>query len=427
MANLNFSKRQLIIVAAAVLLVAGFLYVIFAGGKEEGQYPPVSLAFWGTDKTENMELLIASYKQLRPNVTITYTEVAPEEYESRLLEALAAGEGPDVFVIKNTGVSRQKSRLAAADLTQANADTLKIFPTVVAQDALRDGEVYFLPLYMDTLTLFYNRDLLDQAAIAQPPQTWDEFQKDVVKLRSVTPAGQILRAGAAIGGTKQTVHAASDLLAVLMFQNGATVWDEQNQTFKFASENNFGMQALDFYLQFVNPLSGYYTWSESQPNDLQAFAEGKAAMIFAYRSELADLKAKTPFLNFGVAPLPQVPGTERIANYASYEGLAVSKQSQAAGWAWDFALYTTTNNEIMKPYLDAAGKLPALKTALSSYPENSADGIFAKAAFTARSFFMPDDLKVKEILNDTIKNVIMGKFDAARSLRQAEEQMNQFR
>ncbi len=61
-----------------------------------------------------------------------------------------------------------------------------------------------------------------------------------------------------------------------------------------------------------------------------SFSQAKTAIIFDYSSALANIKAKSPFLNIGVAPVPQPDNATVAVNYAKYNGLAVSKNSPNA-------------------------------------------------------------------------------------------------
>ena len=60
---------------------------------------------------------------------------------------------------------------------------------------------------------------------------------------------------------------------------------------------------------------------------LVAAAESLALGIFDYSSALAAITAQAPFLNYGVAAMPQPANATVAINYAKYNGLAVSRNS----------------------------------------------------------------------------------------------------
>jgi hypothetical protein len=192
----------------------------------------------------------------------------------------------------------------------------------------------------------------------------------------------------------------------------------------FASGNTSGVSALNFYLQFSNAASPYYTWNDGMGKALDNFAAGKTATIFLYQADLAVLKQRAPFLNIGVAPMLQ-PTDARIAvNYPKYNGFAAAKAGQTAA-AWNFIIYLTTGTALEKAYVDANGKPPAMRTEIQARTNDPNLSVFAAQALTARSWYAADDAKIDGILNSAIQNVLIGAADAAKSLKQAETAVNQ--
>ena len=384
------------------------------------------LTAWGFEKNEVVGGLVGSYSALRPNVKVSYQQVSEGNYENTLLSALASGQGPDIFPVHNRGLAKNINVLSPVPSSQFSQSQIQsLFPTEVEQDfalaavGSSDKQIYALPLYFDTLSLIYNKDLFDQGNVANPPATWEEFQADIAKLRNISSNGQITRAGAAIGGSQKTITNAVDILNVLMLQNGATM--TSGRTASFSSEPGLG--AFNFYLQFSNSASNYYTWNESQQNDFDSFSAGKTAMIFGYNSDIEKIKRKSPFLRLGIAPIPQVK-LENAVNYANYWGLAVSKQSKNSAWAWDFIIYMATQSQVAGQYSTATSQPPALRELISQKVNDPALGVFSKQALTARSWYQPDENRVNSIFNDAIASGI-GQSNLREILNRAQDQITQ--
>jgi len=85
-----------------------------------------------------------------------------------------------------------------------------------------------------------------------------------------------------------------------------------------------GENALTFYTQFADNSSPMYSWNIDSHYSLDAFSEGWAAMMLNYSWNIATIQAKSPNLNFSIAPLPQLEGNQTV-NYANYWAFAVSK------------------------------------------------------------------------------------------------------
>ncbi len=426
---MKFSQRQIFIIAGAAAVVILFLIIIFFGLRSSGN-APVSLAFWGFEREDVLRPIIDGYRQLRPNVTINYRQVSRGDYKNQLLNALASTNGPDVFPIHNRWLPKEKDKLSPVSPQQFTVSQLEdLFPTVVEQDFSfstssqpASRQIYALPLYLDTLALIYNKDLFDSAAVVSPPKNWTEFQSLIPRLRSLSPNGQIQKAAAAIGGTTKTIRTATDILNVLMLQNSTQMIEPDFRQATFASTR--GLEAFNFYLQFGNSGTGYYAWNDNQPDWLESFSSGQTAVIFGYYSDYLALKNKAPFQNIGAAPLPQIAGANAVS-YADYWGLAVSKQSQVSGWAWDFIIYLTTQPEVSQIYLQATNQPPALRTLIGQNLNDPVLGVFTKQALSSRSWYEIDEQKINDIFDKAITGTLSGRFSPDSALRQAQDQISQ--
>ena len=387
---MNLTRNQMIIIGIGFLIVAAivllFLGVIPGLSTPASQNPSVKLTAWGIEDESSFQTLIDGYEKIRPNVKIAYTKIPEGTYEASLISALAAGRGPDIFMLKNTWLFKHFDKIAPAPSSQFTATELEqFFPRVAEQDFVLAGKIYALPLYIDTLALIYNKDIFDTKSIALPPKTWQEFQNFISQLREENSQNQITKAAAAIGGSETSIDRASDLLNNIFLQFGnPTISSDGGVRF-----DDNGSNAFNFYIQFVNPASPYYTWSDSLPYSIDSFSNGKTAMIFNYSQAIPAIKSKNPFLNIGVTEMPQFAGVNQPVNNASYWGLSVSRQSPSWTWAWDFIINTTGNSDIAGSYLQTSHKPPALRVLISRYLNDPELGVFAKQALTARSWHEP--------------------------------------
>ncbi|MBU6500499.1 MAG: extracellular solute-binding protein [Patescibacteria group bacterium] len=417
---MKFSKKQIIIIAGGAVLSIVLIYLVAANIRPKPTVgPSLTLNLWGLDDKSAMSKIIGGYQKLRPTVKVNYQQFSPADYENQLLEAMASGQSPDIFYIGNHGVPKSLDRIVAVSPTQFNLSGIRsLFPAAVEQDFVQNGTIYALPLYMDTMALIYNKDYFNQAAIVYPPKTWNDFQNDVKILRVISPNGQIARAGAALGGSEKTVDAGVDLINLLMLQNGTQMIPSNFQGYTPQGFGDSGLAAFNFYLQFVNSTSPYYTWNEGQGNSLDSFAGGKTAMILNYQSAISVIQSKGPYINLAVAPMPQPTGAKLDVNYPRYYGLVVSKLSKATSWAWDFVIYASTNESAQQAYLGATGRPPALLSLINADLNDLNLGVFAKQALTARSWYIPDDTKVEDSFNSAIENVLSGKINSKVALDQ---------
>lgn len=429
----NNQKSKTAISLFSVLIIPVFFSGVFASINpcKEAAVAPFSIEVWSVfDDTDVFRPLIAQFQEKYSYATVNYKKKDIVTYEKELIDALAAGRGPDVFVINNAWLPKHVDKLAAApESLLTPAKVKEVFVDVVAQDFVDNDKVYALPLSVDTLALFYNKDLLNTEGIAQPPTTWAEFNSDVEKLTRKDAKNNILRAGAALG-TSRNINRSTDILAMLMLQSGAKMVSDDKRTAAFDQGSyltsgqsfNPGEQALTFYTNFANPQKKVYTWDQNQHYSLDAFVEGKVAMVFNYAYQIPSLRARAPHLNFETAPLPQISEEGLKMTYANYWGLAVSKTSPQAVGAWSFVTFLA-GQESAKQYATAT-KRPVARRDLIDWQSSQVDvGLFAQQALIAKSWWQVDNAAVETIFAQLIDSVVISRQPARNALINAAQQV----
>lgn len=448
-----------------LLLVGAFLLVgqgckIQSTALKEAS-KPIILNYWRVfDGQDAFRQLIVDYQTAHPNITIKYRQLRSDEYEKELVNALAEDRGPDIFSVHQTDLNAYKAKIAPlpATLTLSVTETRgtikkeqitslkkfstislkavrdkftdQIFQDVVSVDDQGNQRVYGLPLAMDTLALYVNRDILNAAGIPSAPATWEEFQAAVKKIAKLDKNGQLTQAAASLGLAKN-VERASDIVLLLMMQNGATivnevgrlVFNEIPEALLFRRANP-AADALRFYTDFANPDKEVYTWNKELPNSPEAFMLGKTAFFFGYAYHLPMVKARAPKLNLAIVKMPQIAGNPEI-NFANYWVETVSKKSKAPDAAWDFVQFMTTDERV-KSYLAVAKKPAALRSLLKGQFDDLDLGAFATAVLTAKTWYHGLDSKIAEsALNAMIEAVASGAQTAEEAIDFAARQINQ--
>lgn len=366
------------------------------------------LTLWGFDSDRIWAPVIAEYKKINPNVEVTYTAVSPENYEAELINGMASGRGPDIFMTVNTWLPRHGDKMLPAPpdvITAAQAEAL--FPAAVMQDFSAHGALYALPVNLDTLALIYNKDLFDRAGIPLPPGNWLDFQ-DLAK--------RLGAGSAAIGGTDATIEGASDVLALLMMQSGVPMRNDSGSVSLRGAAS-----PLSFYAKFGNAKSAYHIWNNRAPSAFERFASGKLPMIFGYRRMLKALRAANPALRIGVAPMPQMASV--TVNYPSYAGLAVWSQSRNGAEAWHFVTTVTTDPNFAVGYAGLAETIPALRATIGALETDPDRAVFARQILTARSWMRPDERAASAALSAMIESVQAGTSPES-AVQAAEDALN---
>jgi multiple sugar transport system substrate-binding protein len=425
---------------------------------------PVSLTFWRVfDDGDSMGEIISAYRLLHPNVSINYRKFRFEEYEEQLLNAMAEDRGPDLFSIPNTWVKKYETKIlpmpksttlpyqvttgtikkeTVTELRTSATLSLRALKTDFADQVAKDvvlkyqeagqaaeDRIFALPLYLDTLVLFYNRDILNAAGIPEAPRNWTEFQQAIKKITKIDKQGNILQSGAAIG-TAYNVERAPDIISLLMMQNGTAMTDDGGSA-TFANippggtmPNPPGEDALGFYTDFASPYKEVYTWNAAMPASLEAFTTGRTAFFFGYSYHTPQIKNLAPKLNFAVAKMPQIEGGQEV-NFANYWVETVSRKTKNSNEAWDFLQFASRAENVQK-FLAKTKKPTALRSLIASQIEDIDLSVFASQILTAKSWYHGYGATAAEkIFEDMIEQVVAGSQTPKEAINWAQGRVNQ--
>lgn len=416
-------------------LVVTFLSIaLLAAGCSGGQTsaPNLTLKVWMPfEDSENLQPIFNAYQQKYPNVSFEYAKKNIATYESDLLNALAAGQGPDIFAVHNSLVPKYLNKtVPATDKAFILKDFKNAFVDVVAQDFVVGNKIYGAALSVESLGLYYNKDLLGSSGFATPATTWDELQNQVRRMSRLDRNGYFTRSGVAIGTGSSQVNRAVDVLYLMMLQRGTKPWTRDNLTPTFADtvdENGDsvspGAEAIRFYTSFADPSSDNYTWNSASDYSIDAFANGRAAYLYGYSFTRDTIVQKAPNLNFEVAPVPVFDSAAPVVSFANYWGLMVNKQTKNANYAWDFIKFATSKEMLDKYY--AIHKQPSSRKDLITLQQSDPEiGVFAEANLTAKQFYRPDGSKVDSIFDRLINDIVTRGLEIEETLNSVQSQVS---
>jgi multiple sugar transport system substrate-binding protein len=427
------NRAQLFIFGVIGVIIIVAILIIYGVIPGLRQPPPerFTLTVWGFEDGKKWAAVAENYRVKYFYVTINYTQKDPATYESELLNALAAGRGPDIFVLSNADIAKHKEKIMPLPQDRLSFRVRDFKNTFVdaAEDLItNEGEIIGIPLTMETLALFYNRDFFNSANIASPPKTWEELVEAVKKLTVYTEVGTVARSGAALGTSQNVLHA-FDILSALFLQSGVEPFrrDTQRSGLRTIESpiGNLGPaeSALDFYTSFADSAKRSYTWSVFFPDSLTAFAQEKTAMFFGYPEDFSAIEEKNPHLNFDVSPLPQPASAKTTIHYARYNFETVSRQSRRAEEAWRFLLWLSAN-ENDKAFADALNLPPARRDLVNSKPPQDYLRVFYDQLLPARTWFIPDVQKIKPIFDEMIDSVVNKSSSVDAAVGRADERIN---
>ena len=442
--------KVLVFLIGIVMVTVGFSGCV---KKQVKNVPQVELEVWGVfDDSDMLKEVNAKFSEMNPYVSdVNYKKIASNitEFEKQFVNAMANGTGPDIIYFKNSWLPKHGDKIIPMpNSEQALATFKKQFVDVAYDDFVYKNNIFAKPLYCDTLALYYNNDLLNQAGIVSPPRTWDELKKDVQLLTKVDDYGNIKQSAIALGRSANpgAVNRAGDIMMLLMLQGGAVMNNGNSLEADFSNSKfpnvNPGVGALKFFTSFANGASPYYTWNTKQDYSVDSFRYGRTAMMINYSYWHDRLKRSDPKLDFNIAPVPQTSlNGNNTVNFASYWGLAVAKnkkisaeanynEAERVKQAWNYIHFmTNTANQnggydATVTYLQNTHKPPARRDLVESMKNDLALGVFAQQALTAKSWRQVDNDAVDKIFKDMIDVVNRGAMAVDEAVTTAEERVN---
>ena len=342
-------KIMSLAIGALVLLALIFVFVVLVlprivPKKSEN----VTLTYWGVwEDSAPFEAAAQEFTRANPNIRVTIEKQdikALGKYYDRLATRMKNGTGPDVLRYHNSWITETVPLLLPLPQEVVKATNLdsKFYP-VVGRDLKVSGAYYGVPIHFDSLSLFVNTEVFKNAGISSYPSTWDDLTSAARQLTVKDQDGRITTSGVALGTYDNIAHA-SDIVSLLLIQNGADMNHLDGSAKQSASD------ALDFYTSFAKGDSK--VWDDTLENSKLAFAGGKVAMYIGYSWDIFEIKAINPNLSFAITSVPHLP--TRSSTVASYWVEGVSSQTKHPKEAFEFLKFLTSRESMEKLYTQEA-------------------------------------------------------------------------
>ncbi|MFG1951956.1 ABC transporter substrate-binding protein [Micromonospora sp. NPDC048830] len=320
----------------AVLATTACLGPVSNSGSGDGG--DVTLQFVGGQPDGYYDKAIAAFEQANPGIKVKYVS-NPASQLSQVLQARLGGKDSsiDAFTADEPKIPSMVDRGFLLPLDDLKGEADKQASPEAVQATTFDSKLYALPLWTSTMLLYYNKDLLKKAGIADPAMatdkrlSWEQLTADAKKTQA---------AGAQYGFAFEQPGRYYQLEPLIVSAGGGTgLSGDKNLT--PAIQDQGWKKALTFYQglfsQGITPKGIQYTQLPA------LFANGKIAYFLANTPSVATFK-KSPDLKFGVAPSPTFAGGKPATPTDSW-ALAVSPYSKHQAEAKKFISFLTLNDE----------------------------------------------------------------------------------
>ncbi len=305
----------------ALGMIASLLVMVLAGcGGSSGSSGPVTIKYWYTEGSQEATVitqLIQKFEQENSNIKVDAQLVDFGSAHDKFATAAQNGSAPDVLradVGWNTEFAANKYLY---DITKyVSASDKSDYLAAPMAYATYQGKLYGLPQVTDFLVLYYNKQMLTSASIADAPKTWDDFDAANKKL---TTGGKF---GWAWEGS-------SYFSQPFIFSFGGGLYDTSTTPPTPTINNAGSVKGFNFLKQEL-AYAPKVDFQNGYTNAVKAFQTGQAAMLMNGPWEYTNILTGTAFkdpTNLGVAAVPMDPATGDVArspaggqNYVMYAG-----------------------------------------------------------------------------------------------------------
>jgi len=422
------STFQLAVISifVAFIVIGVGAFALFGGVFGGGGIGAVTV--WGTMPQETGDYLLDSLRSADKSLQdVSYIEKGAGSYESTMLNAMASGAAPDLFLVTQEQLGAFSDKIitipygtvSQSQFTSSFVDEGQLFLT--PQGSLG------LPFMIDPLVMYWNRDLFGSAGIASAPVYWNDFLTLAPKMYSANSSQNITRSAVALGAWSNVAHA-KEILSTLFMQAGEPITGRNSSgalmpVFGNTPSNTSGNpaeSALRFYTEFGNPSKTTYSWNRSLPRSDEAFIAGSLGVYFGFASEYKTLGERNPNLRFAVAVMPQLQAGNK-STYGTMTALAIPRAARNVAGAASVAQKLTgaPAAAVLAAYtgLPSARRDVALDTSVSTVSD-----VFAQSALIARGWVDPGQKDTDQVFKTMIESVVSGGSEPSGAVSEAAQE-----
>lgn len=393
-----------------------------SGDSGESDGGELSVSIWDTNQEPGLKEILADFTE-ETGIKTKLTVVKWDEYWTMLEAGAQGGSLPDVFWMHSNESERYMSNDMLLDLTDKIAESDKIDPENYPEDIwglyTYDDKYYAVPKDVDTIALWYNKTMFDEAGLAYPTAdwTWDDVSEAAKKLTKDDGS----QYGLAVRNDNNQAGYYN-----LVYDNGGYIINEDKTKSGWDDPKTIeAMKTLEGWIK-DGVMPSIETMSENGEDVL--FQSGKVAMVLqgswmvaAYRDN------EYTAANCDLVELPKNAETGRRASVYNGLGWAAAANGEHTEEAWKLLEYLGSE--------EAQEKQAELGVTMSAY-KGTSDAWAKSADFNLQAYLnMMDDMEIRPYSkttvtwenedNEILKSVYTGEKTMEEACKEMADQMNE--
>lgn len=299
-----------------------------AEGTDSGMAGEVTISYacWDSGQAEKLKQVAAEFEEANPGIKIDIQVNGWNDYWTALEAAATGGSLPDTFWMHSNNIYYYAANDQLLDLTDYIAQSSEVdlakYPGGLKDIYSLDGKQYAIPKDYDTIALWYNKTLFDEAGISYPDETWTwDTMKEAAKKLTKADGSQY---GMCAGLHNQEGY------YNFVYQNGGTIIDDGASG--YADAKTIG--GVEEYFSYVK--EGLSPEIYDDQARAEAIQNGQCAMGLFGSWNLSGF-AENEFMsqNFDCAILPSSNDGNRATIFNGLgNAIAVTCEHPDEAWKW---------------------------------------------------------------------------------------------
>ncbi len=424
----ELSKFQLIVFGSFILAIFVAVIVLASFRASGGGDELRPVVIWGTMTADRFDpFLTVGTNERSVNASYVYKKSATLYQE--LLEALASGQGPDILFVTQEELFQVRSKIATIPFSS--------FPERTYRDSFSEGTEIFLnqqgieafPALVDPIVMYWNRDIVTSNNYVSPPKTWDEFLAFAERVSKHNAQLEITRSAVPFGEFKN-VSNAKDILHTLIYQAGGKITSRTDVGFTSTLFNtpqgtklNPAAAIFDYFMQFSDPQKPTYSWNRTLSSSKDMFISGDLAIYFGYASEVDEIRAKNPNLNFDVAFVPQTRGSDVPMTHGKFYAFTLVRIASIQDGVALADVNVLTQPQTIARVIGRNDYFPVRRDLLSVQQPRADKSTFYTSALFARSWIDPNPTQTNTIFSEIVSMISSGRLTTLEAIDRANAQI----
>ena len=344
-----------------LLLALSAFLVGCGGGNDKNDKVVIKYALWDSVQAPVYRELADQFEKNNPNIKVEFETTPYDQYWTKLQAATTGGQMPDVVWMNGPNFLKYTSYdmlLPMDEMIKKDSIDMSKYVEGIKNLYQYEGKQYGIPKDVDSIALWYNKDLFDKAGLQYPTDhwTWDNMKEAAIEIQANLKG---------IYGVAIPVYEDQSSYYNVIPQNGGSIISKDRKRSGYGDKNTVQtIQMLkDLFDEKASP--DYTTMLENKAT--QMFQSEQLAMVYqgSWRASPLDSDEKINS-HIGVVTMPKIKNNSTVVHGI---GFAIAKKSKHPEAAWKFIKFLSSKES--NDYIARSGiVIPAYIESQKLWAEN---------------------------------------------------------